>query len=78
MATNGNTNLQEQFAAATAAAADAALAAGDNSPSPSKDEVGWYFVEQYYTTLSKNPSKLHVSSAPALGSVGAPRRLTGQ
>lgn len=28
---------------------------------PSKDEVGWYFVEQYYTTLSKNPEKLHVS-----------------
>lgn len=26
----------------------------------SKDEVGWYFVEQYYTTLSKNPDKLHV------------------
>ena len=25
-----------------------------------KDEVGWYFVEQYYTTLSKNPEKLHV------------------
>ena len=27
----------------------------------SKDEVGWYFVEQYYTTLSKNPERLHVS-----------------
>ncbi|KAI4125027.1 MAG: hypothetical protein LQ338_004492 [Usnochroma carphineum] len=25
-----------------------------------KDEVGWYFVEQYYTTLSKNPEKLHL------------------
>ncbi len=25
-----------------------------------KDEVGWYFVEQYYTTLSKSPEKLHV------------------
>ena len=31
-----------------------------NSSVP-KDEVGWYFVEQYYTTLSKNPEKLHVS-----------------
>ena len=29
----------------------------------SKDEVGWYFVEQYYTTLSKHPEKLHVSSS---------------
>lgn len=26
-----------------------------------KDEVGWYFVEQYYTTLSKTPEKLYVS-----------------
>jgi hypothetical protein len=26
-----------------------------------KDEVGWYFVEQYYTTLSKSPDKLYVS-----------------
>ena len=35
--------------------------AGDSNPSVSKDEVGWYFVEQYYTTLSRNPEKLHVS-----------------
>lgn len=27
-----------------------------------KDEVGWYFVEQYYTTLSKTSEKLYVSS----------------
>ena len=26
-----------------------------------KDEVGWYFVEQYYTTLSKSPDRLYVS-----------------
>lgn len=26
-----------------------------------KDEVGWYFVEQYYTTLGKSPEKIHVS-----------------
>jgi len=25
-----------------------------------KDQVAWYFVEQYYTTLSKSPEKLHV------------------
>lgn len=24
-----------------------------------KDEVGWFFVEQYYTTMSRNPEKLH-------------------
>lgn len=25
-----------------------------------KDEVGWYFVEQYYTTMSRNPDRLHL------------------
>lgn len=25
-----------------------------------KDEVGWYFVEQYYTTLSRSPEKVYV------------------
>jgi len=25
-----------------------------------KDEVGWYFVEQYYTTLNKTPERLNV------------------
>lgn len=26
----------------------------------SKDEVGWFFVEQYYTTMSRGPEKLHL------------------
>lgn len=26
----------------------------------SKDEVGWYFVEQYYTNMSRSPDKLHL------------------
>ena len=25
-----------------------------------KDQVAWYFVEQYYTTMSRNPEKLPV------------------
>jgi hypothetical protein len=33
----------------------------------SKDEIGWYFVEQYYTTLSKAPEKLHVRSGSSYG-----------
>ena len=33
----------------------------------SKEEVGWYFVERYYTTLSKNPDKLFVSIPPCIG-----------
>ncbi|KAI4192013.1 MAG: hypothetical protein LQ348_003302 [Seirophora lacunosa] len=35
-------------------------APAEGSSSVPKDEVGWYFVEQYYTTLSKNPEKLHL------------------
>jgi len=27
---------------------------------PKDDEVGWYFVEQYYTTLNKTPERLNV------------------
>ncbi|CAK7264841.1 hypothetical protein SEPCBS119000_001204 [Sporothrix epigloea] len=32
----------------------------NHNESLSKDEVGWYFVEQYYTTLSKSPNRLHL------------------
>ncbi|KAL7941595.1 hypothetical protein V8C42DRAFT_172291 [Trichoderma barbatum] len=52
MATNGSFDQP----AVTAGPADAG-ASGNNL---SKDEVGWYFVEQYYTTLSKSPEKLHL------------------
>lgn len=60
MATNGNTNHQEQWRESGGAPADAPSASNADG-TPSKDEVGWYFVQQYYTTLSKNPDKLHVS-----------------
>jgi len=65
MATNGSFIQQEQYKVsaeqypATAGPVDAAANAAGNS-NLSKDEVGWYFVEQYYTTLSKSPEKLHV------------------
>ena len=65
MATNGSFAQQEQYKStteqypATSGAADSTSgnASGNDL---SKDEVGWYFVEQYYTTLSKSPEKLHV------------------
>lgn len=57
MATNGSFAQQDQHKLA----ADQFPASGDNS-NLAKDEVGWYFVEQYYTTLSKSPEKLHVSA----------------
>jgi hypothetical protein len=54
MATNGVNH--EQYAAPQTTDAPS----NSNSKDLPKDEVGWYFVEQYYTTLSKNPDKLHV------------------
>lgn len=46
--------------AAAAATTDASVSAPAGNSNLSKDEVGWYFVEQYYTTLSKSPEKLHL------------------
>ncbi|KAF5017001.1 hypothetical protein F66182_11142, partial [Fusarium sp. NRRL 66182] len=69
MASNGNFAQQDQFkepadqqqtAPATSAADGSATAAAASNSNLSKDEVGWYFVEQYYTTLSKSPEKLHL------------------
>lgn len=33
---------------------------GDQKNDIPKQEVGWYFVEQYYTTMSRSPEKLHL------------------
>jgi len=41
----------------SASTAPPAAAAQSDIP---KDEVGWYFVEQYYTTLSRSPEKLYL------------------
>lgn len=69
MATNGTFAQQDQFKAVPENyTAGAPADAGADNNNLSKDEVGWYFVEQYYTTLSKSPEKLHVS--PHLGNLG--------
>ena len=41
-----------------------------------KDEVGWYFVEQYYTTLSKSPDRLYVSRMLPISLLSWDKRLT--
>ncbi|GAB7354345.1 hypothetical protein MBLNU459_g4855t1 [Dothideomycetes sp. NU459] len=38
----------------------AAATASSTASEIPKDEVGWYFVEQYYTTLSRSPEKLYL------------------
>ncbi|KAI0851878.1 hypothetical protein F5Y00DRAFT_229534 [Daldinia vernicosa] len=67
MATNGNVNHTDQFSGGPTATASGGVAppADQTSTTSSnnnlgKDEVAWFFVEQYYTTLSKNPEKLHL------------------
>ncbi|KAK7414912.1 hypothetical protein QQX98_006333, partial [Neonectria punicea] len=66
MASNGNFTHQDQYkdspdqpqTVSLVAASDSSVTTAGNN-NLSKDEVGWYFVEQYYTTLSKSPEKLH-------------------
>lgn len=62
-ASNGNTPAVisgEDDAATAAPTSSEPSGAGESNKAPSKDEVGWYFVESYYTTLSKNPETLYV------------------
>ena len=47
-------------AAASTQTPPAGSATQAQQPDISKDEVGWYFVEQYYTSLSRNPEKLYL------------------
>jgi len=62
MATNGSFGQQDQFKNEAYPATGAPASSSDEQDTKlTKDEIGWYFVEQYYTTLSKNPEKLHVS-----------------
>ena len=44
----------------------------------SKEEVAWYFVEQYYTTMSRHPEKLYVRRLPCVlfGDCGSVNALT--
>lgn len=61
---NGNTPAVisgEDAAATTVPTSSEPTGAGEANKAPSKDEVGWYFVESYYTTLSKDPGTLYVT-----------------
>ncbi|KAH7361456.1 NTF2 and RRM domain-containing protein [Plectosphaerella cucumerina] len=59
MATNGSFESQEQLKNSDQAT-NVSVESSSSNANLSKDEVGWYFVEQYYTTLSKTPEKLHL------------------
>lgn len=42
----------------SASASQTSNAASSTKADP--QEIGWYFVEQYYTNLSKSPEKIHL------------------
>ncbi|KAL9103571.1 MAG: hypothetical protein Q9163_001409 [Psora crenata] len=52
----GNAQFGEGNHAATSSSAPAAE---EDKPIP-KEMIGWYFVEQYYNTMSKSPDRLHL------------------
>ncbi|KAM7193270.1 putative ntf2 and rrm domain containing protein [Naviculisporaceae sp. PSN 640] len=65
MATNGNHNHVEQYANSSAEPPASTTSSTDPATNTQRgevpgDEVAWYFVQQYYTTLSKTPEKLHL------------------
>ena len=55
-------NQNSQPPAGTSSTPSNTGASSQQTPQPDipKDEVGWYFVEQYYTTLSRTPEKLYL------------------
>ena len=61
LATSNNVNGVAGTQGSSTSAGTVPSSANEGSGSVPKDEVGWYFVEQYYTTLSRHPEKLHVS-----------------
>ena len=67
---NGDSSTSAATTSAPAAPAEAPSSSEGNGAVP-KGEVGWYFVDQYYTTMSKSPEKLHVS-------LGLPWHCTGK
>ncbi|KAK5136238.1 hypothetical protein LTR08_003845 [Meristemomyces frigidus] len=57
---NGVTSHSVYSQAPPATSSTPAATSSSQTPEVAKDEVGWYFVEQYYTTLSRSPEKLYL------------------
>lgn len=62
---NGYPSIEQSGYTAPSYSSSSAPAQSNNSAADiPKDEVGWYFVEQYYTTLSRSPEKIYVRQRP--------------
>lgn len=59
---DGQFNQPAELAASTPSQTSSALNQSASSAQQKADpqEIGWYFVEQYYTTLSKTPERIHL------------------
>ena len=58
--TNNSNNSQASYSQAPPATPSTPATTSSQQSDIPKDEVGWYFVEQYYTTLSRSPEKLYL------------------
>lgn len=58
---NNNSTSQSAYGNAAPSTTSNTTSQSNSASEIPKDEVGWYFVEQYYTTLSRSPEKLYVS-----------------
>jgi len=59
--TNGSYGTEQYNAAAGGSQYAENGNSGEKPSSTDKDQVGWYFVERYYSILSEKPDQLHVS-----------------
>ncbi|QDS72023.1 hypothetical protein FKW77_002101 [Venturia effusa] len=57
---NGSTNGSYGDSSFPAHQSNGAPVNSSQSEQPSKEEVAWYFVESYYTTMSRTPEKLYL------------------
>ena len=60
---DGQYSQPAELAASTPSHAPSASQSSTTATSSQKadpQEIGWYFVEQYYTTLSKSPERIHL------------------
>ena len=53
-------NAQSSAQHASTASQSTTASASGSSAKADPQEIGWYFVEQYYTTLSKSPDQMHL------------------
>lgn len=57
---NGYGSIESGYTAPSYNSSSVPAQSNNSAADIPKDEVGWYFVEQYYTTLSRSPEKIYV------------------